>query len=131
MGLLVSVLSVNGLDAYNLVDAVFRFWNPYFVGGDLLMLWGLLVWGIHVEETRLRLVFDLFGTVGGSIVLLVAITAGLSVWVAVLFRTLEPQTMPSVWYGINPLRLLPSVVPVMIAGGIAGVATELLTGSLE
>jgi|GEM_PF-3559844 len=120
------------LDTYELVGiAVFDFWNPYLVAGDVLILWSLLVWGLHVEDTKLQVVFDVLGSVAGSLLILVVTVVGLSLWIGFLFRTLEIHTMGGIWYGINPFRLLPTVVPVMLAGGCAGLATEVLTGPID
>lgn len=119
-------------ELYELVSiAVFEFWNPYLVAGDVLLLWSLLVWGIHVEDTRLQPVFDVLGSVVGSLLVLAVTVLVLAVWVGLLFRTLEIQTMGDIWYGINPYRLLPTLVPVMFAGGCAGLATEVLTGPVD
>jgi len=113
------------------VIAVFEFWNPYLVAGDVLIVWSLLVWGIHVEDTKLQRVFDVLGPVAGSLLVLVVVVLTLGLWVGTLFQTLEIQTMGSIWYGINPFRLLPTGVPVMLAGGCAGLATEVLTGPID
>lgn len=119
-------------DMYELVViAVFEFWNPYLVAGDVLIVWSLLVWGIHVEDTKLQRVFDVLGPVAGSLLVLVVVVLTLGLWVGTLFQTLEIQTMGSIWYGINPFRLLPTGVPVMLAGGCAGLATEVLTGPID
>jgi hypothetical protein len=120
------------LETYELVGiAVFEFWNPYLVAGDVLILWSLLVWGLHVEDTKLQAVFDALGSVAGSLLILVVAAVGLGLWIGFLFRTLEIHTMGGFWYGTNPFRLLPTVVPVMLAGGCAGLATEVLTGPID
>lgn len=113
------------------INTVFRFWNPYFVVGDVLILWGLLVWGIQVEETRLQLFLEIPGTIVGSVIILSAILTVLSVWVWFLFQVCNLDTLVDTWYGVNPLSVFPTIVPVMIVGGIAGIATEFLTGSLD
>jgi hypothetical protein len=113
-----------------LARTVFDFWNVHFVVGDVLLVWGMVVWGIDVEETPLEVVYDLLGPVVGSLLLLVVITGLLGGWVAFLFSTLAVHEVDS-GLGINVFRLLPSFLPLMIAGGIAGLATETLTGALE